>query len=70
MNLLSQAIHATELDDAVSVLQTALGIETGDIAAVVFSGFLRGDDSWFDLSTDERRKWLANWLAAEIDYAE
>jgi hypothetical protein len=69
INLLAQAIHADELDDAVSLLQTALGIETGDVAAIVFSELPKGDDSWLDLSTDERRKWLAKWLAAEFDYA-
>jgi hypothetical protein len=68
-HLLTQAIQAETLADAVRPIQDALGIEAGDVAAAVFSGLPEGDDSWPGLSVDERRRWLADWLAAEAFHA-
>lgn len=66
MNLLESALRADTLDASLAPIQQALGITTGDCAAVVFSGLPRGVDEWPNLSLEARRDWLAQWLATEL----
>jgi len=65
VSVVMQALDATTLGDAVSLIQDALGIDDGGVAAMVFSGLPKGDDSWPELTRDERAKWLGEWLRVE-----
>jgi hypothetical protein len=69
MTIITRALHTRELHEAVRLLQDALGITTGDVAAHAFSGLPEGDDSWPKLSVDERRRWIADYLGAEVFHA-
>lgn len=67
MNLLTAAIRAPTLDQAVRSIQRALGITNGDVAANTFSSIsARG---WQDMSLDNRRRWLGQWLRMEALHA-
>jgi len=48
-NILSEALKLNDLDDAVGMIQAALGITDGGIAGQVFSGLPNGDESWATL---------------------
>lgn len=66
-NLLTKAIHAATIDEAVKPIQDALGIETGDVAGLVFSGC---QHSWPTMSWTKRASLIASWLAVEVSYAD
>ncbi len=65
-NLLAAALRAETLDSSLAPIMRALGITHGDVAAVVFSGLPRGVDDWPELTLEERRAWLVDWLATEL----
>lgn len=69
MTVLTRAIQARTLDEAVKPIQDALGITDGGVASMAFSALPNGDDSWPELSFDERRRMLADWLLAELNHA-
>lgn len=57
-----------DIDEALLPLMTIAGIESGDVAGVVFSG---GEfETWPTTSKSERIKMLAHWLAVEHRYEE
>jgi hypothetical protein len=64
MSILSKALQQTDLDDAVRMVQDALGIKNGDVAGMVFSGL----ENWHLLSRDERAKWLSEYVKLEVLY--
>lgn len=66
-NKLATALDINDLDEAVRRIQDALGIETGDVAAVAFSGL--DDGEWATLSRERRAVWLCNWLISEVHHA-
>lgn len=66
-NLLSQAIATDDLDAAVLLVATPLGITSGDVAAQAFSG--RGNEAWAAADKPERAHMLSRWLAFECRYA-
>jgi hypothetical protein len=65
-NLLAAALRAESLHESLAPIMRALGIAHGDCAAAVFSALPRGDDDWPDLSLEDRRDWLVDWLASEL----
>lgn len=68
MNLLTAAIRAPTLDQAVRSIQRALGITNGDVAASCFSSFST-PAAWSQMSLDNRRRWLGQWLRMEVLHA-
>lgn len=67
--LIRRAIAAPTLDAAVRMIQDAIGITTGDVAAQVFSGLPFGDDTWPDLTPVARAQWLSEYLRVEALHA-
>jgi hypothetical protein len=71
-SILSKALATDDLDEAVKLIQDALGINTGDVAGVVLSGYGRGfpNEWWHDASVGDRRHALLRLLDYELAYAE
>lgn len=67
MNLLTAAVRAPTLDQAVRSIQKALGIVDGDVAASCFSNF--GRNEWGQMSLENRRRWIGQWLRMEALHA-
>lgn len=66
--VLAQALNAKILDEACRLIQDALGIDTGDVAGVHFSGS-DVDERWHLMPEDARRAALAEYLKVEMLYA-
>jgi hypothetical protein len=64
LSVLSKALQQTSLDDALRLVQEALGIKEMEVAAMVFSGV----EDWHLLSRDERAKWLSEYVKLEVLY--
>ena len=61
---LADAAIIDDVDKALAPLQAIANIETGDVAAQVFSGF-----DWTTASYDERLAQLRSWVRIERLYA-
>ena len=63
--ILSKALKAESADEAARIVQDALGITDGSIASMFFE-----PAEWPTLPRYKRRRVMAEWLRAEINYAE
>jgi hypothetical protein len=68
MNVLHQAVVSRNLDSALHVIQHALGIMTGDVAANVFSDC--SPEEWAEMSIQDRAHRIGEWLKVEAQAAE
>ena len=59
-----RAFSFYHLDDATSAIRNILGVTSGDVAGVVFSGF-----DWNDASIDDRQAKLRKYVKTECRYA-
>jgi hypothetical protein len=68
MNVLSSALHCSDLDQAIGLIQFALGIESGDVAGLACTEALgpHPNIAWRHLKIEGRRDLLAHWLHAEL----
>ena len=66
-SLLAEALATDDLDLALAPIMEALGIQTGDVAAMVFSGDWHA--TWPTAHKNQRELKLGQWLAAEVIYA-
>jgi hypothetical protein len=64
-NILTRALQSNDPDESCRLIQDALGITTGDVAAQCFSGI----DNWDVLPLPERGKVIAAWLKSEVIHA-
>lgn len=60
LHLIAEAAKIADVDEALRHVMEPNGITTGDIAAVVFSGF-----DWDTATIAEREKRLRDWLRTE-----
>lgn len=60
---IGKALQMSDVDDALASIMTVRGIESGDVAAQVFSGF-----DWTAASRTERAAAVTRWLNAEEMY--
>ena len=63
--ILEQAINCNNMDNACALIQGALGITDGGVAAYV----MPRDEGWPKMDRDQRGRALAAWLRAELQYA-
>lgn len=69
--LVKTAAHETDLDKALIPLQNHLGIESGDVASIHFSGVEWIDNRlWAVMDINERRAELHSYLRTEVVYTE
>jgi hypothetical protein len=70
MNLLQVALKENDLDAALLPIMTALGIDSGDVAAQHFSGYEPDANTvWRDGNWRVRRDMLTDYLATELVWA-
>ena len=62
------AASEEHLGDALSELMLIGGIDTGDVAGIVFSGMEEGE--WEDMELEDRVTRLRTWLQTEAMYLE
>lgn len=61
-----KAADVSDMNEAVKMVQDALGVETGDIATMYFSGY--DQDSWERLDADHRSVELVRYATAEMTW--
>jgi hypothetical protein len=64
-NVLRQALTCDDLDESCRLIQDALGITDGGVAAQAFSG----RTNWAELTIEGRAELLRDYLIAELAYA-
>lgn len=62
MNLLTKAMQTDTADEAASIIQQALGITDGGVAANVFP-------TYWPRNVNKRAQIISDWLRTEIVYA-
>lgn len=62
-SLLAEVVAMDDLDDALFRFQTAIGIDDGGVAALVFSG--SWDDEWPSANAERRHEMLAHYIGTE-----
>lgn len=61
--LVAAAVATDDLNDALYQFQNAIGIDSGDVAGVVFSG--GWDDEWTTASLARRHEMMTHYVATE-----
>lgn len=61
--LLSEVVAIDDLNDALFLFQTAIGIDDGGVAGVVFSG--GWDDEWHSATAARRHEMMAHYVSVE-----
>lgn len=61
--LITEAVKTDDLNDALYRFQNAIGIDSGDIAGVVFSG--GWDDEWPLATIERRREMMDHYISVE-----
>lgn len=61
--LLAEVVAVDDVNDALFRFQTAIGIDDGGIAGVVFSG--GWDDEWSSASAERRHEMMAHYIGTE-----
>lgn len=61
--LLAEVVAIDDLNDALFRFQTAIGIDDGGVAGVVFSG--TWDDEWPTASAERRHEMMAHYIGTE-----
>lgn len=61
--LITEAVTTDDLNDALYRFQNAIGIDSGDIAGVVFTG--AWDDEWPLTTIERRREMMDHYISVE-----
>jgi len=61
--LLAEVVAIDDLNDALFRFQTAIGIDDGGVASIVFSG--GWDDEWPSATAERRQQMMDHYIGAE-----
>jgi hypothetical protein len=66
VSLLTEALDAQSLDEAIEPIMDALNLTTGDVAGQTVGEY---ESKWATMTREQRQRALSDWLRAEMLYA-